>query len=233
MLTLYTWPTPNTRKVTIALAELELPYEVVSVDLGRGDQFEPGFLALNPNNRVPVLVDRDGPEPVVVFESGAILLYLAERSGRLLPLAAPQRARALSWLFWQVGALGPALGQAGHYTNYVDTPYAATRAADEVDRLFGAMERGLQGAEYLAGDYSVADIACFPWVWSAPRITSVDFTAFPAVAAWRDRVAARPAVLAGMRVGREHVRAWSDEDRAVLFGQTAARVAALEAARRR
>lgn len=232
-LTLYTWPTPNTRKVTIALAELALPYETVAVDLGRGDQFEPSFLALNPNNKVPVLVDRSGPEPIVSFESGAILLHLAESTGRLLPAAPPDRARALSWLFWQVGGLGPALGQAGHYTNYVATPYAAARAAEEVDRLFGALERGLQGRDYLAGAYSIADIACFPWVWSAPKITPVDFAAFPAVAAWCSRVAARPAVFAGMRADRERVRAWSDADRAVLFGQTAARVSALEAARRR
>ncbi len=232
-LTLYTWPTPNTRKVTIALAELGLTYETVAVDLGRGDQFDPSFLALNPNNKVPVLVDRDGAEPVVVFESGAILLHLAEKSGRLLPESATNRARALSWLFWQVGALGPALGQAGHYTNYVATPYAAARAADEVDRLFGALERGLRGRDFLAGTYSIADIACFPWVWSAPKITAVDFAAFPAVLAWRDRVASRPSVLTGMRADRERTRAWSDADRAVLFGQTADRVNVFESARRR
>ena len=229
-LTLYTWPTPNTRKVTIALAELGLTYETVLVDLGRGDQFAPEFLALNPNNKVPVLVDHEGP--VVTFESCAILLYLAERLGQLLPEVAADRARALSWLFWQAGVLGPALGQAGHYTNYVETPYAAKRAADEVDRAFGAMERDLRGREYLAGAYSIADIACFPWVWSAPKITPIDVAAFPAVAAWRARVASRPAVLSGMQAGREHARAWSDADRAVLFGQTSARVDALEAARR-
>jgi GSH-dependent disulfide-bond oxidoreductase len=231
-LTLYTWPTPNTRKVTIALAELGWTYTTVAVDLGRGDQFEPAFLALNPNNRVPVLVDDDG-ERVVVFESGAILLHLAEKSGRLLPEGAAERALARSWLFWQVGGLGPALGQTGHFTNYVETPYAAKRAAAEVDRLFGAMERGLRGRDYLAGSYSIADIACFPWVWSAPRITPLDFAPFPHVAAWRDRVAARPAVREGMNADRALRRAWSDADRATLFGQTAASVAALEAARRR
>ena len=227
---LYFWPTPNTRKVTIALAELDVPYELVVVDLGRGDQFEPSFLARNPNNKVPVLEEENG---AVWFESGAILLRLAEAHGRLLPADPVERARALSWLFWQVSGLGPALGQAGHYTNYVATPYAAERAAQEVDRLFGALERGLAGRAFLAGEYSIADIACFPWGWAAPRITPVDFARFPAVAAWRDRVAARPAVRRGMDVGKELRRTWSDADRAVLFGQDAARVDALEAERRR
>jgi GST-like protein len=225
---LHFWPTPNGHKITIMLEECGLPYEVKYVNIMRGEQFTPAFLAISPNNRMPAILDPDGPDgrPISVFESGAILQYLGRKTGMFYP----QEERALveveQWLFWQVAGLGPMAGQCHHFRNYasVKIDYAINRYTDEVNRLYGVMNSRLADRPYLAGDYSIADMACFPWVRPYKR-QGQDIAEFPHLEAWFKRVQERPAVARGLRVG-EDVRAKWDlatdkEAQRILFGQRA------------
>jgi len=220
---LYYWSTPNGHKISIMLEELGVPYEAHPVDIGKGAQFEPAFLKISPNNRIPAIVDPDGPggRSISVFESGAILQYLGRKFGRFYPQEERQRVQAEEWLFWQVGGLGPMAGQANHFLNYApeDLPYAKKRYTDEVHRLFGVMNTRLATRKFLAGTYSIADIACWSWVLSASKYTPLD--EFPNLKAWRDRVGARPAVRRGKALAAELRKPMADEDRRVLFGQRA------------
>jgi GST-like protein len=201
MIDLYSWKTPNGHKVHIALEEMELDYELHPVNLGQGQQFEPEFLAVSPNNKIPAVVDREGPggRPLSVFESGAILVYLAEKCGRLLPADPGRRAETLQWLMWQMGGIGPMMGQAYHFIHAADEeiPYAIARYGDEVRRLFGVADRQLAGRPCLAGDYSIADIAAYPWMRLAGQI-GIDLEPYPHVRRWLDEVGERPAVQKGL-----------------------------------
>lgn len=224
MIEVWTWATPNGHKVHIALEELGLPYRVVPVDIGAGDQFEPGFLAITPNHRIPAIVDPDGPNgrPMALFESGAILIYLAEKTGRLLPAGAEQRYACLQWLMFQMGGVGPMFGQYNHFAIYAPEKidYAVERYTNEVARLHRVLEKRLADAEYLAGDeYSIADIATFPWVRNPDR-RSVNLSNYPAVARWHDAIAARPAVQRGVAVLAESRRQGpiTDAERDAMFG---------------
>ena len=209
MIDLYYAPTPNGWKITIMLEECSLPYRIIPVNLGKGDQFKPEFLAISPNNRMPVIVDDDGPkgEKISVFESGAILLYLGEKTGKFLPSLQIDRIKVLEWLFWQVGGLGPMAGQVSHFVNYApnfpgDHSYSEKRYKNEYDRLLGVMNNILTEREYLAGDYSVADMASFPWVTAYKRY-EVDLNKFKEVRRWFDTLKNRPAVRKGMDVGKD------------------------------
>lgn len=226
MIDVYYWPTPNGWKVTIALEELGLPYTIRPLDITRGAQLEPEFLALNPNHRMPAIVDHapaGGGAPLPVWESGAILLYLAEKAGRLVGTSGRERVEVLEWLFWQVSSLGPMLGQLWHFRNYAPEPlpYAIARYTKEMDRLFGVLERRLAepGRTFLAGDYSIADVASFPWA-RGYEAHGVEIARFPHVRAWVERIAARPAVARGLAVGRELARPLDAQAKEVLFGQT-------------
>ena len=208
MLHLYTWTTPNGRKPAIMLEELGLPYTVHPVNIGKDEQFAPDFLAISPNNKIPALVDDAAPEgPLAVFESGAILTYLAETSGRFLAPSGPARFKALEWLHWQVGGLGPMLGQLGFFAvrSSEKAPLAIARFTAEADRLLGVMERRLAQAPYLAGeDYSIADIACYPWAVAATSFLKEPLAGSlagkPSLDRWLGAVGARPAVQKGMTV---------------------------------
>ncbi len=209
MIDLYYAPTPNGWKITIMLEECSLPYRIIPVNLGKGDQFKPEFLAISPNNRMPVIVDDDGPkgEKISVFESGAILLYLGEKTGKFLPSLQIDRIKVLVWLCWQVGGLGPMAGQVSHFVNYApnfpgDHSYSEKRYKNEYDRLLGVMNNILTEREYLAGDYSVADMASFPWVTAYKRY-EVDLNKFKEVRRWFDTLKNRPAVRKGMDVGKD------------------------------
>lgn len=222
MLDVYYWPTPNGRKITIFLEEAGVPYNLIPVDIGKGEQFRPAFLAISPNNRMPAIVDHDpedGGAPISVFESAAILTYLGEKTGKFLPADVRGRVAVAEWLSWQISGLGPNLGQAGHFRNYAPDkiPYAIERYEREVKRLFKVMDTRLTDRDYLAGDYSIADMACFPWVWAAPKITGEDFADFPALDGWRARVADRDGVKRGMDVGKDLMRPMSEEDKKNLF----------------
>ncbi|MBY0339512.1 MAG: glutathione S-transferase N-terminal domain-containing protein [Acetobacteraceae bacterium] len=223
----HTWPTPNGHKVHIMLEELGLPYEVVPVNIGQGEQFRPEFLALTPNHRIPAIEDPDGPDgqPFALFESGAILIYLAEKTGSaLLPAAGAARHRCLQWLMFQMGGVGPMFGQYNHFAAYAPEkiPYAIERYANEVARLHRVMEKRLAESAYLAGpDYSIADIATFPWVRNPDR-RGIDLSDYPAVKRWHDAIAARPAVRRGVEVLSERQRRGpiSDTERENMFGRT-------------
>jgi GST-like protein len=220
MIDFYYWPTPNGWKVAIMLEECGLPYRVVPVNIGRGDQFKPEFLAISPNNRMPAIVD-DG---VSVFESGAILLHLAEKSGRYMPTDRRGRREMLEWLFWQVGNLGPMAGQLSHFVNYAqgDHTYSHQRYANEYNRCLGVLERRLEGRDYILDEYSIADMASFPWVLiSKPLGQALD--EFPNVARWREAIKQRPAVQRGIDLGKELRRSAppTEEERRILFNQTA------------
>jgi len=220
---LYYWPTPNGHKISIMLEELGVPYELKPVNIGAGEQFTPAFLKISPNNRMPAIIDPAGPgaRPVSVFESGAILQYLGRKFGRFYPQGARARIDVEEWLFWQVGGLGPMAGQANHFVSYAkeDIPYAKKRYTDEVHRLFGVMNTRLAGRKYLAGAYSIADMACWSWVVSSTRFLSLD--EFPHLAAWKERVGARPAVKRGFAVGAELRKPMGDAQKKILFGQRA------------
>ena len=222
MIDLYYWPTPNGHKISIMLEECGLEYETIPVDIGRGDQFEPAFLEISPNNRIPAIVDRD--TGISVFEGGAILIYLAEKAGRLLPVETASRFEVLKWLFWQAGGLGPMAGQLSHFVSYVDqpVPYAETRYANEYDRLLAVMEVRLRDRDFLAGDYSIADIAAFPWVRPYRRLGN-DLDRFPRVRRWFDTLKERPAVRRGIDLGRDWRRDDSKnrEAKSLMFGQNA------------
>jgi GST-like protein len=201
MIDLHTWRTPNGRKVSVMLEEVALPYRVVPVDLGEGAQHRPEFLAVNPNARVPAIVDHDAEGgPLSIFESGAILIYLAEKTGRFLPTAVRPRAAAMQWLMFQMGGVGPMMGQANWFANTATekVPMAIERYINESIRLIGVLNVGLADRSYLAGDYGIADMATYPWIAIAWPLLGGD--QFPHVKAWLDRVGARPAVQRGMQV---------------------------------
>jgi GST-like protein len=203
MIDLYTWTTPNGRKASIMLEELGLAYKVHPVDIGKGEQFAPAFLALNPNNRIPVIHDPEGPggKPLTVFESGAILVYLADKTGRFMAREGAARYVQLEWLMWQMGGLGPMLGQAHHFLRSAKEriPYAINRYKDEARRLYGVMNTRLAEVEYLGGEYSVADIASYPWA-ARHEWHQVELAEFPNVKRWYDAIGARPPVQRGMKV---------------------------------
>lgn len=221
MIELYYWPTPNGKKISIMLEEAELPYEVIPLDIGKGAQFEPEFLAISPNNRMPAIVDKD--TGMSVFESGAILMYLAEKAGRFMPSETGPRYEVLQWLIWQVAGLGPMAGQLSHFVNYAPepVPYAQKRYGNEYDRLLCVMDRRLEDRDFLAGDYSIADMACFPWVAAYKRL-GADLDKFGQLRPWFDAMKVRPAVQRGMSVGEDWKRdeLTDEEARKVLFGQT-------------
>src|SRR5579885_661589 len=226
---LYYWPTPNGWKISIYLEEAGLPYVMKPVNIGKGDQFAPEFLKISPNNRMPAIVDPDGPggKPISVFESGAILQYLGRKTGKFYPRDERKRVEVDEWLFWQMAGLGPMGGQANHFINYAPEkiPYAIKRYTDEVHRLFGVMNKRLADRQYLAGDYSIADMACWGWVLSSRRHVNLD--EFPHLKAWEERIRARPAVQRGVALGRQLREAQAndpkaqEEARKVLFGQRA------------
>ena len=224
---LFYWPTPNGYKISIMLEECRLPYVLHPVNIGKGEQFAPAFLKISPNNRMPAIIDPDGPggRPVSVFESGAILQYLGRKSGKFYPADPRKRIAVEEWLFWQVGGLGPMAGQANHFLNYSqeDLPYPKQRYTDEVHRLFGVMDRRLATRKFLADAYSIADMACWGWVVSSMRFQPLD--EFPHLAAWQARLAARPAVQRGYALGKELRRPpgakMNDEEQKILFGQRA------------
>ncbi len=222
MLQLWFYPSPNGLKATIMLEECGLPYELRFVNILRGEQFAPEFLALSPNNKIPALVDRDVPGgPIELFESGAILVYLAERSQKFLPGDLIARYAALKWLFWQVGGLGPMAGQAHHFRAFAreKVPYGIKRYTDEVNRLYGVLDRALAASDYVAGDYSIADMAIWPWIVSHER-QGQQLGDFPHIERWFAAVRDRPAVRRAFQLG--HERAADPEAYRYLYGQTAA-----------
>ena len=224
MIDLYSWPTPNGHKVHIMLEECTLPYRVHPIDIGAGDQFATEFLAISPNNKIPAIVDSDGPDgrPISLFESGAILIYLAAKAARLLPVPLRDRYAALQWLMFQVGHVGPMLGQAHHFRQYAPEriEYAVDRYTREAARLYGVMDRHLAGNDYFAGEYSIADIAIYPWTRSYEN-QGIDLAQFPNVQRWHKVVSDRPAVRRGLEVLKDRRRALMDErSREVLFGAT-------------
>lgn len=222
----YYWPTPNGQKITIMLEELGVPYEVIPVDIGKGDQFEPAFLKISPNNKMPAIVDPDGPggEPISVFESGAILLYLGRKYGKLYPTEERARVEVEQWLMWQMGGFGPMLGQNHHFALYAPEkiPYAIDRYRNETHRLYGVLNKRLADRDYIAGDYSIADIACIGWAKGWEK-QGIDKAEFPHFSAWLDRMMARPAVARGLAVAAERRSDLSTDEEAkkILFGQRA------------
>ena len=223
MIEVYSWATPNGHKVHIMLEECGLPYRVTPVDIGAGDQFSPEFLRISPNNKIPAIVDPDGPDgrSISLFESGAILLYLAGKTGRLLPAEVAERYRVLEWLMFQVGGVGPMLGQAHHFRLYAPEkiPYAIERYTNEAQRLYAVMNRQLASTTYIAGaEYSIADIAIFPWLRSWKN-QGIDWNDYPHLRGWFDEIGARPAVQRGVAVLAQQRKPLTDDRaREVLFG---------------
>ena len=225
MIEVYSWATPNGHKVHIMLEECGLPYRVTAVDIGAGDQFRPDFLAISPNNKIPAIVDTDGPDgaPISLFESGAILMYLAGKTGRFLPASTRGRYEMLEWLMFQMGGIGPMLGQAHHFRIYAPEkiPYAIERYTNEAQRLYGVLDRRLAKSKYVAGgEYTIADMAIFPWLRSWKN-QGIDWNDFPHVKGWFDEIAARPAVQRGVEVLAAQRKPLVDEKaRETLFGKT-------------
>lgn len=223
MIRFYTWPTPNGQKIAIMLEETGLPYRAIPIDIGRGEQFDEEFLSISPNNKIPAIVDEEGPEgkPLALFESGAILMYLAEKTGRFLPKETAEKFNVIQWLFFQVASVGPMFGQAGHFLNYAPEPipYAIERYTNEVLRLLGVLEKRLSGLDYLTGAYSIADMAMFPWVRIADRL-GVN-REFPNVSCWVKRLEAREPVSRGLAVCKEYGRKGplDEEAKRNLFGR--------------
>lgn len=224
MIDLHYWPTPNGWKVSIMLEECGLPYRVVAVNIGRGDQFKPEFLAISPNNRMPAIVDHDPPDggaPVSVFESGAILLYLAEKAGRFLPRELRARTAVQEWLMWQMGGIGPMLGQYGHFKLYAPekVPYALDRYEREARRLYGVLDRQLaRTGDCVAGEYSIADMAILPWIMTHKQ-QGLDLAEWPRVQAWFKHLRGRPAVERGLQLHRDwRAKSVDEEARKHLFG---------------
>lgn len=223
---LFYWPTPNGWKITILLEELAVPYTTTLVDIGRGDQFKPEFLAISPNNKMPAILDPEGPDgaPIAVFESGAILLYLARKFGAFLPTDERGRVEVEQWLMWQMGGFGPMLGQNHHFNHYAPEkiPYAMKRYTDETHRLYGVLDKRLADREFVAGAYSIADMAIVGWarLWERQGMAIAEF---PHVKRWLDALMARPAVQRGFAVSKEVRRevATDEEAKKVLFGQRA------------
>jgi GST-like protein len=224
MIEVYSWPTPNGHKVHVMLEECALPYKAIAVDIGKGDQFRSDFLAISPNNKIPAIVDPDGPDgqPISLFESGAILLYLAAKTGRLLPLSTRGKYEMLQWLMFQMGSVGPMLGQAHHFRIYAPQriPYAVDRYSNEARRLYGVMNKRLAKSKYLGGsEYSIADIAVFPWLRSWKN-QGIDWDDHPHLKGWFDEIGARPAVQRGVEVLAGLRKPLNDDKaRAVLFGE--------------
>lgn len=225
MIELYYWTTPNGHKITIFLEETGLPYVLKPVDIGKGEQFDPEFLKISPNNRIPAIVDTepaDGGGPLSVFESGAILQYLAEKTGRFLPSDLRGRVEVMQWLFWQMGGLGPMAGQNHHFSQYAaeKIPYAIERYVKETERLYGVLDDRLEGRPFIAGDYSIADMACYPWIVPYEN-QGQRLEDFPNVARWFAEVRERPAVVRAYERAKEVRTApvMDDEAKKVLFGQ--------------
>lgn len=227
MIDLFYYVSPNARKILMALEELGLPYEIRWTDITRGDQFDPDYVRVNPNCKIPAIVDHDGPggSPIALFESGAILLYLAEKTGRLLPTDPVARWEATCWVFWQVANQGPMSGQAAHFVTYapgagIEVPYARTRYVTEAARCYQVLQNRLADREYLAGDqFSVADIACFPWT-RLSKGHGIALADYPAVAAWSERIAARPSAKAKVEDRRDEEQKnfrYTPEQFALLF----------------
>ena len=231
MIDLYYWTTPNGHKITIFLEETGLPYRIVPVNIGRGDQFKPEFLRISPNNRIPTIVD-DAPAVggrlVSVFESGAILQYLAEKTGKFLPKDLHGRVEVIQWLFWQMGGLGPMAGQNHHFNQYAPQkiPYAIERYVNETNRLYSVLDKRLADREFVAGDYSIADMASYPWVVPYER-QGQKLDDFPNLKRWFETIRARPAVVRAYELAKKiNVRPTvSEESKSILFGQTAATAA--------
>jgi GST-like protein len=226
MIDVYSWPTPNGHKVHIMLEECGLAYRAHAVDISAGDQFRPEFLAISPNNKIPAIVDSEGPDgkPMSVFESGAILVYLAGKTGRFLPADTRGKYLALQWLMFQMGGLGPMLGQAHHFRIYAPEKieYAINRYTNEAKRLYGVMDKRLAEAPYFAGDYGIADMAIFPWTRSHAN-QGIDLADYPNVRRWYEAISARPAVQRGVQVladRRKPVAQLDDKARQNLFGAT-------------
>ena len=235
MIDLYYWPTPNGWKISIMLEECGLPYRTIPVNIGKGEQFKPEFLAISPNNRMPAIVDHapaDGGAPVSIFESGAILLYLAEKSGRFLPQGLRERYGVMQWLMWQMGGLGPMAGQNGHFLLYAPekVPYGIERYGKEVNRLYGVLDGQLArtGAFVAGPEYSIADMAIFPWI-RTHEAQKVPLADFPHVQRWYNDLFQRPAVKRGLDLLKElRAPTMSEEAKKTLFGQTAATVRAAQ-----
>lgn len=233
MIDLYYWPTPNGHKITMFLEEAGLEYRIIPVNIGAGDQFKPEFLKISPNNKMPAIVDHappDAGDPMPVFESGAILVYLAEKTGKLLPKDLRGRKTALEWLFWQVGGLGPMAGQNHHFSNYAPEkiPYAIDRYVKETNRLYGVLDRRLDGREFIAGDdYTIADIAAYPWIepWKTQRQNLDDF---PNVKRWLDKISKLQSTVNAYAKAQPYSKqsVMTEASRKILFGQTAASVRA-------
>ncbi len=229
MIDLYYWTTPNGHKITMFLEETGLPYKIIPVNIGKGDQFKPEFLAVSPNNRIPAIVDHEpkgGGAPISVFESGAILLYLAEKTGRFIPADLRGRVEVLQWLFWQMGGLGPMAGQNHHFALYAPEklPYAIDRYINETNRLYGVLNKRLADRPFVAGDYSIADMASYPWVVPHKR-QGQNLDDFPHLKRWFESIKARPATIRAYERTKEvnpDPTPMSDDARKVLFGQTAA-----------
>jgi len=223
MITLYTWPTPNGKKISIQLEELKLPYKAVPIDIGAGDQFAPDFLKISPNNKIPALFDSEGPDgkPISIFESGAIMIYLAGKTGRFLPKTDRERYDVLQWLMFQMGGLGPMLGQAHHFRLYAPEgiQYAIDRYTKEAHRLYGVLDKALEKTGYLAaGQYTIADMACWPWVGSHNN-HGVALDQYPNVLRWFNKIAERPAVKKGSALFADLRKPITDEKaKARLYG---------------
>jgi GST-like protein len=240
MIDLYYWTTPNGHKITMFLEETELEYKVIPINIGKGEQFKHEFLAVSPNNRIPALVDhkpKGGGAPIAVFESGAMLVYLAEKTRKFLPPDGPARYDAMQWLFWQMGGLGPMSGQTNHFKNYAveKLQYAIDRYVNEVNRLYGVLNKRLADRPFVAGEYSIADMASYPWVvpWERQGQNIEDF---PHLTRWLETIKARPATERAYALAKEinpnagGIR--TEEERRILFGQTAQSIAAAAAAAR-
>ena len=231
MIDLYYWTTPNGHKITIFLEETGTPYRIIPVNIGKGDQFKPDFLRVAPNNRIPAMIDTDpagGGEPISVFESGAMLVYLGDKTSRFLPQALRPRTEVLQWLFWQMAGLGPMAGQNGHFNVYASEriPYAMKRYVDETSRLYKVMDNRLADREFLAGDYSIADMACYPWVVPF-KVHGQDLDQFKHLKRWFESIRTRPAVERAYALAATVNTAapMSDEAKKILFGQTASTLA--------
>jgi glutathione S-transferase len=235
---IYYWPTPNGHKITIACEEMGLAYELKPVNIGRGEQFAPEFLEISPNNRMPAIVDPDGPggAPIAIFESGAILQYLGRKTGAFYPADERAKVKVDEWVFWQMGNLGPMAGQRNHFRNYApsfladqrQSAYGAVRYTNEVHRLYGVLNGRLKDREFIAGDYTIADMISWPWVMGRSS-SALDIGAFPDLAAWHERIAQRPAVMRAMELGKtvtggvrlQQSGREADAARKMLFGQRA------------
>jgi GST-like protein len=228
MIELHYWTTPNGHKITMFLEEAGLDYKIVPVNIGKGEQFKPEFLAVSPNNRIPAILDRkpkDGGAPIPVFESGAILLYLAEKTGKFLPADTRQRYDTIQWLFWQMGGLGPMSGQNNHFSHYANDkiPYAIDRYRNEVNRLYGVLNKKLAGRDFIAGDYSIADMASYPWIVPYER-QGQKIEDFPNLKHWFEAIKARPATVRAYELAKtiNTQPSVTEESKKILFGQTAA-----------